>query len=139
MAFALSCTLSDRIAAVGVVAAAQLLPFSWCTDQRPVPMIAFHGTADPIVPYTADRRGSPPAPFPDVRGRRAGPEETSADRTRSIPWSPRTSRASNTRTALTSAAVVLYTIQGGGHAWPGGKPLPEWWVGPTSHEIDATG
>ena len=50
MAFALSCTLSDRIAAVGIVAGAQLLPWSWCTDSRPVPMIAFHGTADPIVP-----------------------------------------------------------------------------------------
>src|SRR3989454_10901381 len=36
------------------------------------------------------------------------------------------------------AAVVLYTIRGGGHSWPGGKPLPEWWVGPTSRSIDAT-
>src|SRR5204863_260146 len=36
------------------------------------------------------------------------------------------------------ATVVLYTIQGGGHSWPGGKPLPEWWVGPTSRGIDAT-
>ena len=36
------------------------------------------------------------------------------------------------------AAVVLYTIQGGGHTWPGGKPLPEWLVGPTSHSVDAT-
>ena len=31
MAFVLSCTLSDRIAAVGMVASAQLLPFDWCT------------------------------------------------------------------------------------------------------------
>ncbi len=36
------------------------------------------------------------------------------------------------------ATVVLYTIQGGGHSWPGGKPLPQWWVGPTSRSIDAT-
>src|SRR5712691_7180675 len=50
MAFVLSCTLSDRVAAVGMVAAAQSLPSSWCTDKRPVPMIAFHGAADPIVP-----------------------------------------------------------------------------------------
>src|SRR6266550_4534215 len=51
MSFALSCTLSDRIAAVGMVGAALLVPFSWCTDQRPVPMIAFHGTADAAAPY----------------------------------------------------------------------------------------
>ena len=36
------------------------------------------------------------------------------------------------------AAVVLYTIRGGGHSWPDGEPPPEWFVGPTSHEIDAT-
>ena len=34
---------------------------------------------------------------------------------------------------------LLYTVQGGGHSWPGGKPMLEWWVGPTSREIDATG
>ncbi len=37
-----------------------------------------------------------------------------------------------------SAAVVLYRIQGGGHTWPGGKPLPEWFVGTTSTGVDAT-
>ena len=37
MAFALSCRLSHRIAAVGAVAAAQTLPWSWCGDSRPVP------------------------------------------------------------------------------------------------------
>jgi len=45
MSFVLSCTLSDRIAAVGMVAAAHLLSWRWCSDHRPVPMIAFHGTA----------------------------------------------------------------------------------------------
>lgn len=51
MSFALSCTLTDRIAAVGTVAAAETLPFSWCPDPQPMPVIAFHGTADPMVPY----------------------------------------------------------------------------------------
>lgn len=36
------------------------------------------------------------------------------------------------------AAVVLYTIIGGGHTWPGGTPMPEWLVGRTSRSIDAT-
>ena len=34
-AFALSCLLSDRIAAVGTVAAAHTLPPTWCDEQRP--------------------------------------------------------------------------------------------------------
>jgi polyhydroxybutyrate depolymerase len=36
------------------------------------------------------------------------------------------------------AAVVLYTIHGGGHTWPGGGPMPEWFVGPTTSGVDAT-
>jgi polyhydroxybutyrate depolymerase len=36
------------------------------------------------------------------------------------------------------ATVVLYTLRGGGHSWPGGKPLPKWFVGPTNRSIDAT-
>jgi polyhydroxybutyrate depolymerase len=47
-----------------------------------------------------------------------------------------------TRRAYTScadgAAVVLYTVLEGGHTWPGGGPLPEWFVGTTSNSIDAT-
>src|SRR2546426_8481903 len=63
MAFVLSCALSDRIAAVGMVAAARSLPWSWCTDHRAVPMITFHGTADPIAPYNGGRAArSPPHP-----------------------------------------------------------------------------
>ena len=65
MAFALSCTLSHRIAAVGMVAAAQTLPWSWCTDHRPVPMIAFHGTADPMIPYEGRPVADRPRPVPE--------------------------------------------------------------------------
>ena|SRR5437763_14924117 len=41
-------------------------------------------------------------------------------------------------TCADDAAVVLYTIKGGGHTWPGGQPLPEWFVGRTSKSIDAS-
>src|SRR5947208_4850076 len=48
-------------------------------------------------------RGSPPSDFrASVPLRRVGPEEAGAERTRSIPWSQRTSLASNTRSALTT-------------------------------------
>ena len=36
------------------------------------------------------------------------------------------------------ASVVFYTIRGGGHTWPGGKPMPGWIVGSTSNSVDAT-
>jgi polyhydroxybutyrate depolymerase len=34
------------------------------------------------------------------------------------------------------ADVILYTIEDGGHTWPGGVPIPL--VGKTSKDIDAT-
>jgi polyhydroxybutyrate depolymerase len=142
MAFALSCTLSDRIAAVGVVAGAQLLPWSWCTDSRPVPMIAFHGTADPIVPYGGGTTWKSPTnmPFPSVvnwaaswaRRNRCGAEAEESTVAAHV------SRLEYAKCA-DDATVVLYTVGGGGHSWPGGRPIAEWWVGPTSHEVDATG
>src|SRR5260370_25748317 len=68
MSLVLSCALSDRIAAVGMVAAAQTLPWGWCTDHRAVPMIAFHGTADPEVPYNGGSSWGSPRPFPSTQG-----------------------------------------------------------------------
>jgi polyhydroxybutyrate depolymerase len=139
MSFVLSCTLSDRIAAVGMVGAAQLLPWSWCTDHRPVPMIAFHGTADNAAPYHGGMSWVTSERFPSIPGwtalwaRRngcaAGPVESvvAADVTR-IEY----------RNCADSAGVVLYRIEGGGHTWPGGGPLPEWFVGRTSNGVDAT-
>jgi polyhydroxybutyrate depolymerase len=34
------------------------------------------------------------------------------------------------------AEVILYTIEDGGHTWPGGPWLPG--VGKTTHDVDAT-
>lgn len=137
MAFVLSCTLPDRIAAVGMVAAAHLVPFSWCADTRPVPMIAFHGTADPVVPYTGGKTWVAQGAFPHVptwtanwaRRNRCAPDPVDAA------VAPNVTRRRYTGCA---AAVELYTIRGGGHDWPGGRPLPEWLCGPVSHGIDAS-
>ena len=139
MAFVLSCTLSDRIAAVGMVAAAHLLPWNWCTDTRAVPMIAFHGTADPVVPYTGGRTWIAQRAFPHV------PMWTAnwAQRNRCAPKPTDSAVAANVTRRVYSecadgASVELYTIQGGGHDWPGGVPLPQWLSGPTSRGVDAT-
>jgi polyhydroxybutyrate depolymerase len=139
MSFALSCTLSDRIAAVGMVAAAQTLPWNSCTDHHPVPMIAFHGTADPEVPYNGGSSWVSPRPFPNVprwvanwaRRNRCGANPVQS-----------TVAADVTRRVYVNCAddsgVELYTIEGGGHTWPGGTPLPKWFVGRTTRSINAT-
>ncbi len=143
MAFVLSCTLPDRIAAVGMVAAAQSLPQDWCPDTRPVPLMAFHGDDDRMVPYEGGLLGDPFNPvkpvFPAVREWLAKWAERNM-----CSATPVDSRIAVdvVRTEYPDCAqgaeVVLYTILGGGHTWPGGKPLPKWWVGATNTSIDAT-
>ena len=144
MAFVLSCTMADRIAAVGMVAPAQAMPPGWCAPSRPVPVIAFHGTGDPIVPYEGGELGDRFNPvkqvFPAVRdfvAEWAARNGCALDPVES-PVVPTVSRLEYPN-CTDGAAVVLYSVSDGGHTWPGGKPLPKWWVGPTSNAIDATG
>src|SRR5256885_6102450 len=139
MSFALSCTLSDRIAAVGMVGAALLVPFSWCTDQRPVPMIAFHGTADAAAPYTGGFSWVAAQRFQGVRTFTASWARRNRCGTTPIDSVVATdvTRLEYTKCA-DDAAVVVYTIKGGGHPWPRGQPLPEWFAGRTSNSIDAS-
>lgn len=141
MSFGLSCTLSHRIAAVGLVASAQLVPFKWCPDRHPVPMINFHGTSDPATPYHGGTSWVAP-------GYRRFPSQL----TWTANWAHRNGCAPNpvdsvvaadvTRRAYMHCAdnadVVLYTIHGGGHTWPGGGRVPEWFAGSTTYSIDAS-
>ncbi len=145
MTFALSCTLSNRLAAVGMVAAAQFLPWSWCAEQgpsgqRPMGLISFHGTADKIVPYdggTSWVRSD--GAFPDV----SEWTEKWAHRNRCSPGSVESIMAANVtrrdyRDCAADATVKLFTLHGGGHTWPGGESMPEWFLGPTNRSVDAS-
>jgi polyhydroxybutyrate depolymerase len=138
MAVLLSCTMSDRIAAVGLVAAAHFLP--WSAYQRAVPMIAFHGTDDRFTPYQGGTswvaRGHVFPSIPTFTANWARRNRCGAKPAESAV------AADVTRLAYTGcaddAAVVLYTIHGGGHTWPGGGPMPEWFAGSTTTSVDAS-
>lgn len=140
MAFLLSCALSHRIAAIGLVASAQFLPWDQCTDQRPVPMIAFHGTADRFTPYHGGKswvaRNHEFPDFPTWTANWARRNRCGKSPVESV-FAADVTRAQYTNCAE-GASVVLYTILGGGHTWPGGGPLPEWFVRTTSNSIDAS-
>ena len=108
-----------------------------------MPVIAFHGTADPLVPFAGGRLGDPFNPvkpvYPPIRefvahwaarnGCAADPLET-----RPVPGISRVEYVGCTG----GASVVFHEVEGAGHVWPGGKPLPEWRVGANSSAIDAT-
>jgi polyhydroxybutyrate depolymerase len=157
----LACQLSTRIAAAAPVAGVQAFP--WCKPTRAVPVVAFHGTADPYIAYTG---GPGPTgktlPALGVPGKTIG-QVLKTDPTaagilpQSIPdqvatWAKRNGCAAtpaNTSVASdvtlisyqcpADASVELYRIQGGGHTWPGGPSgvYPASIVGRTTHSISA--
>jgi polyhydroxybutyrate depolymerase len=139
LSFVLSCRLSERIAAIGSVGGAYLYPWEDCQPARPVPVILFHGTADPIVPYRGGPSRSFNLPFPsipewvDAQARRHGC--TSAPQI--LPVQGQVS-AIHYEECATGAELVFYIIAGGGHIWPGGNPLPRFIVGQHNMDIDAT-
>jgi polyhydroxybutyrate depolymerase len=139
MADLLACTLSGRIAAVGAVSGAYLYPRDECHPRRLVPVIAFHGTADPIVPYAGGESASFHEPFPPVTAWAAdwAVRNGCADAPVDVPASGEVTGV-RYDSCREDAEVILYTIHGGGHAWPGGGSLPRWLVGRTTRDIDAT-
>jgi len=139
MTFALACKLSGRIAAFGSVAGAYALPWQDCHPQRPVPAIIFHGTNDPIVSYQGRASDSSNPTLPDIpnwvndlaaqRGCDRNPVEL-----------PAAGEVTGKRYihCSQSADVEFYVIDKGGHSWPGGVPMPEFIVGHTTQDMDAT-
>lgn len=128
----LACELPGEIAAVGLVASEYL-----ACDAR-VPLIAFHGTADPLVPYgdvdaTGADRSRSVSTIAASWATRLGCDDTPAI---SIPASDlELSTFNHCRTGR--ADVLLYTVLGGGHTWPGAAFANEA-VGPTTQEINAS-
>jgi len=137
----MACRHPDRIAAVGMVAATLV---SLCPVDHPMPAIAFHGTADPIVPYTGG----------NVSGRRSGTEAPGAE-SAIAQWAQRNGcspaydeqaiAADVTRRSWTGcaddASVQFFSITGGGHTWPGALDLAKAgkaYLGATTQSISAT-
>ncbi|OHV47897.1 polyhydroxybutyrate depolymerase [Pseudofrankia sp. BMG5.36] len=127
MTYRLGCALADRLAAIAPVSGA--LDYDGCTPSRPVPLLAIHGTADQNVPYNGGTGAVQEERFPSERGR---VDRSVADsvafwvRRDGCPATPVAQHdGAVTRTTYMPCAdgteVVLDTVDGGGHAWPGGR------------------
>lgn len=111
----LACELSERIAAVATVAGAYNDDFTACQPTRPVPLMAFHGQADPIVPYFGgdDAMALPRIPswitsWADRNGCDGLPD--------SFRVGPTSERQDFTACDAPVSFVVIYDA---GHVWPG--------------------
>lgn len=127
----IGCELSDRFAAVAPVAGVNGM--SACSPSRPMPVMHFHGTSDMLVPYA----GSAQLGFISVPdsfaawGARDGctgdPVET---------YRNGDSHCATYQSCSGGAEVTLCTVDGGGHTWPGGTPVPS--LGATTTDLSAT-
>ncbi|HMJ76872.1 MAG TPA: hypothetical protein VK507_12915 [Iamia sp.] len=132
-----ACSFDGRFASVALVTV-EVFP----GDCDPLPVVAFHGTADPVVAYgeggedveiVGSNAGLPGArdniaAWADSGG--CGPEPEVSDIAADVElWAY--------PDCADGVDVELYTIDGGGHTWPGSEIIigpPEW----TTDSIDAT-
>jgi polyhydroxybutyrate depolymerase len=116
----LACDASGVFAAVAAVSG--LRRPSPCPTSRPVPIIAFHGTADPVDPYDGHGQRYWTYSVPAAAADWAAQDGCSTTAATSKPAA--TVTLTDYSHCRGGAAVELYTIAGEGHEWPGGIPLP---------------
>jgi polyhydroxybutyrate depolymerase len=131
MANRMGCEMADVVAAIAPVSGGYFRA-QRCDPSRPVPVIAFHGTADRVLPY--EGQGQLLLPVRDWAANWAAHNGCGA--------SPTISFQHGQVTGVTwggcraGADVMLYTIDGGGHTWPGSKMALG--LGLTTQDISAT-
>jgi len=136
----LACRFSDRITAIGGVAGAYAQSREECQPTRPLPVIAFHGLDDQIVPFLG---GSSPRgdefTFPSIEDWAAGwAERNSCSTTPEIKVITDEITQKHFTECEEKAEVILYQVANGGHTWPGGEKLPVWIAGYTNQDINAS-
>ncbi|HTN79431.1 MAG TPA: PHB depolymerase family esterase [Acidimicrobiales bacterium] len=139
MSSLLACKDGAQFSVIAPVSGVVFFPWE-CSEGPPVTVISFHGTADPVLPYN----GGPILgvnsgfPYPGVAQGMAG-------------WGNRAGCAATPTSTAVSAHVTLeqwtgcapgtsielYTVNGGGHTWPGAA-IKVRLLGPTTDEINAT-
>ncbi len=127
----LGCELSSRIAAIAPVAG--VLGEPTCSPPRPVPVMEFHGTLDALVPYNGD----PVLGFPAVPDTFAGwAKRDGCQGQPTVTYDEVDSQCQTYTACAGGTEVTLCTVQGGGHTWPGGTPIPS--LGYTTPFLSAT-
>ncbi len=139
MAYRLACQLSDKIAAIAPVAGSMEEPD--CVASSAVSVIAFHGTADKHVLYEGGAPEKSADRLPRVDNSVAKSVGYWVNNNQCNPL-PAQSQTGSVRMdwytgCMSGSEVILYSIIGGGHAWPGGTQVRSVADTPTT-EIDAT-
>lgn len=143
--YRLGCELSDIIVAIAPVAGTMPeIISSRCNPVHPLAVIISHGTKDPYAVYEGGKTAEGRIVLSAEDTARYWARKNSCDL---IPVIKNISDSFGDGTTVTqtwyrncreNADVMLYTIHGGGHTWPGGwQYLPKILVGKTTKNIDA--
>ena len=138
----LACQLHPRIAAVAIVAASLDVGEGYDLE-APMPALYIHGTKDPVVAYEGGK----------LFGRRIFSHKeiikkwVALDKCDKVPLFTNIPDAANDGTSIlkeeynnpkNGMKVVSYTINNGGHTWPGGwQYFPKFIVGKTTRNLNA--
>ena len=135
LSYRLACERSGQFAAIAPVAGVE--GSTPCAPTRPVPVMHFHGSADGTI---QEQGGT----HPFLSGPHSSVSDTVARwaERNGCTGEPRTtfqkgdSRCDTWESCAQGATVTRCGVQGGGHTWPGGMPIPE--LGHTTTDLDAT-
>lgn len=146
------CDLAERIGTIAAIAGTLATDYvAACHPALPLSVLQFDGTSDPIMPFAGGH-------VKDFGGKGEGGNVHSVAATGAF-WSrvdgcratatqplPALHRFDPTRVALDESTacrddrtVRIYSIDGGGHTWPGGEQyLPRLFIGRTTRQVDAS-
>jgi polyhydroxybutyrate depolymerase len=139
----LVCDLADRIAAA--VSVAGVTHHDECEPARPVPMMAYHGTSDKIVPFEGGVSTQPNGD--DDFFKQVMPDEF-AEFAADFNCNPDPSRTEVSIEVIRyeysdcddDVPMIFHEITGGGHTWPNSAlgPFIVEFFGKTTTDVDAT-
>ena len=132
----LPCFLGNRIAAVLTVSATPYLTFTQeCFPDRILPMMLIIGTEDPSFPWEGSSVTVAVPEIVEFWARRSN-----CDQNPVVENLPDTEDDGTTvvRDTYVGCDLILYTIEGGGHTWPGSSFAFDPVFGTTSREINAS-
>ena len=150
LTYRLVCEAPGVFAAAAPVMATMPQTVAEACEPPPTPILLIHGTEDPIVPYDDPVLYAGPRltvrmlPIPDTA--EFWVAASGCDPEPSVDSLPDTDPADGTTAVCETwtgddpeAEVVLYTVEGGGHTWPGGyEAYPAWLVGRQCNDFDAS-
>lgn len=152
MAYRLACELAGKITAIAPVdGSIPYMLLKECSPSRPVSVLAINNINDPLVPYEG---GEAYTHFHMTKlGQLLSVQESVGFWAKQnkctekpvVAKEPDRDPRDGTRVTrkeygegVEGTEVVLYSVDGGGHTWPGGfQYMPVWLIGKTSRDIDA--